>query len=52
MLALSYLVGFQALFAGFTLLALAYRLREQRGEDASDGTLNLDSKTAREAQHG
>lgn len=29
MLTLSFLVGFQALLAGFTLLALAYRLREQ-----------------------
>ena len=29
MLALSYVVGFQALLAGFSLLALAYRLRTQ-----------------------
>jgi uncharacterized membrane protein HdeD (DUF308 family) len=29
MLALSYLVGFQAFFAGFALLALAYRLRSR-----------------------
>jgi uncharacterized membrane protein HdeD (DUF308 family) len=36
MLALSYVVGFQALFAGFTLLALAFQLRlrsvDERGE--------------------
>ena len=35
MLALSYLVGFQAFFAGFALLALAYRLRT-RNEDRSE----------------
>jgi uncharacterized membrane protein HdeD (DUF308 family) len=32
MLTLSYLVGFQALFAGFTLLALAFRLRQRQAE--------------------
>jgi uncharacterized membrane protein HdeD (DUF308 family) len=32
MLALSYLVGFQALFAGFALLALAYRLRTRNAD--------------------
>ena len=36
MLALSYLVGFQALFAGFTLLALAYRLRTRNADGRSD----------------
>jgi uncharacterized membrane protein HdeD (DUF308 family) len=40
MIALSYVFGFQALLVGFTLLALAYRLRERsvdvRAEDTSD----------------
>jgi uncharacterized membrane protein HdeD (DUF308 family) len=36
MLALSFLVGFQALFAGFTLLALAYRLRERSFDSTED----------------
>ena len=35
MLALSYLVGFQALFAGFALLALAYRLRTRNADGRS-----------------
>ena len=52
MLALSYLVGFQALFAGFTLLALAYRLRERKVEGTADRTANLHAKAPREAHHG
>lgn len=51
-LALSYLVGFQALLAGFTLLALAYRLRERRAEASADDTANLGAKAPREAHHG
>ena len=52
MLALSYLVGFQALFAGFTLLALAYHLRERKVEETADSTANFDTKAPREAHHG
>ena len=53
MLALSYLFGFQALFAGFTLLALAYHLRERKAEETADSsTANFDAKTPREAHHG
>jgi uncharacterized membrane protein HdeD (DUF308 family) len=52
MLALSYLFGFQALFAGFTLLALAYHLRERKVEEAADSTTNFDAKAPREAHHG
>ena len=52
MLALSYLFGFQALFAGFTLLALAYRLRERRVEETGDKTSDFDSKAPRGAHHG
>ena len=52
MLARSYLVGFQALLAGFTLLALAYRLRERKVEGATDNTANLDAKASPEAHHG
>ncbi len=52
MLALSYLVGFQALFAGFTLLALAYHLRERKAEETADSTANFDTKAPREAHHG
>jgi hypothetical protein len=52
MLALSYLFGFQALFAGFTLLALAYRLRERKADETVDRTANFDAKSAREAHHG
>ena len=52
MLALSYLVGFQALFAGFTLLALAYRLRERKVEGTAGSTANLHAKAPREAHHG
>ena len=52
LLALSYLVGFQALFAGFTLLALAYHLREPNVEKAADRKANFDAKAPREAQHG
>jgi uncharacterized membrane protein HdeD (DUF308 family) len=52
MLALAYLVGFQALFAGFTLLALAYHLRERKVEEAADNSANFDAKAPREARHG
>lgn len=51
MLVLSYLVGFQALLAGFTLLALAYHLRERK-VGATDTTANLGAKTPREAHNG
>ena len=52
MLALSYLFGFQALFAGFTLLALAYHLRERKADETADSTANFDAKAPREAHHG
>lgn len=52
MLALSYLVGFQALFAGFTLLALAYQLREQKVGESSDKSVNVAAKAPREVRHG
>jgi uncharacterized membrane protein HdeD (DUF308 family) len=52
MLALSYLFGFQALFAGFTLLALAYHLRERKVGEAADSTATLDAKVPRGAHHG
>jgi uncharacterized membrane protein HdeD (DUF308 family) len=52
MIALSYMFGFQALLVGFTLLALAYRLRERsvdhRGEDTADRAAPAG---AREARH-
>ena len=53
MLALSYLVGFQALFAGFALLALAYRLRT-RNADSGVGASAAEFSGARprEAHHG
>jgi uncharacterized membrane protein HdeD (DUF308 family) len=50
MLALAYLVGFQAVFAGFTLLALAYQLRARKVDETADRTANLGSD-AREARH-
>ncbi len=54
LLALSYLVGFQALFAGFTLLALAFRLRERTAdrEQTTGGEAKLDIRTPQEAHHG
>ena len=52
MLALAYLVGFQALLAGFTLLALAYDLRQRNVEETADDTANSGSKAPREAHHG
>jgi len=54
MLALSYLVGFQALFAGFTLLALAYRLRTRNAEGRAgeSPTAEFSGARAREAHHG
>jgi uncharacterized membrane protein HdeD (DUF308 family) len=53
MLALSYLVGFQALFAGFVLLALAYRLRA-RNTDRAGAPPAAEFSEARppEAHHG
>ena len=51
-LALSYLVGFQALLAGSTLLALAYRLRERKAETSADTIASFGSTTPREAHHG
>jgi uncharacterized membrane protein HdeD (DUF308 family) len=54
LLALSYLVGFQAFLAGFTLLALAYRLRERttdRDETVAGGP-NFETSMPREAHHG
>ncbi|HVU31009.1 MAG TPA: HdeD family acid-resistance protein [Sphingomicrobium sp.] len=54
MLALSYLVGFQALFAGFALLALAYRLRERNAKDVEKAAPAPEFSGARpsEAHHG
>ena len=52
MLVLSYLVGFQALFAGFTLLALSYRLREQKIAEGGDSAVKFDSRAPREAHRG
>ena len=52
MLALSYLFAFQALFAGFTLLALAYHLRERKVEETTDISANFGANTPREARHG
>jgi uncharacterized membrane protein HdeD (DUF308 family) len=54
MLALSYLVGFQALFAGFALLALAYRLRTRNADDRAEAPPAAEFSEARprEARHG
>src|SRR6476661_28393 len=53
MLALSYLVGFQALFAGFALLALAYRLRTRNadGRSAAQPAGEFSEARPREAHH-
>ena len=51
MLALSYMVGFQAFLAGFTLLALAYRLREQRVDRREEDLDRAAPTNAREAHH-
>ena len=51
MLALSYLFGFQALLAGFTLLALAYHLRARRSDETGDRTATF-TRAPREARHG
>ena len=53
MLALSYLVGFQALFAGFALLALAYRLRTRNadGRSAAGSAGEFSEARPREAHH-
>jgi uncharacterized membrane protein HdeD (DUF308 family) len=54
MLALSYLIGFQALFAGFALLALAYRLRTRNaaGRAEAPPATEFSGARAREAHHG
>jgi uncharacterized membrane protein HdeD (DUF308 family) len=53
MLALSYLVGFQALFAGFALLALAYRLRMRNADASAEAPAAAEfSGAPREAHHG
>src|SRR5215212_7074821 len=57
MLALSYLVGFQAFLAGFALLALAYRLRTRNVEaaeatDRDEPRAGFDERRPREAHHG
>ena len=52
MIVLSYLLGFQALSAGFTLLALAYYLRERKVEETASGPANLDAYAPRETNHG
>ena len=51
MLALSYLFGFQALFAGFTLLALAYHLRARNSDETGDRSSTF-TRAPREARHG
>ena len=54
MIALSYLVGFQALFAGFALLALAYRLRARNAVARTEMRPAAGTPAARlqEAHHG
>lgn len=52
LLALSFLFGFQALFAGFTLLAVAYHLRERKVEETAHPTTHFDAKAPQEAHHG
>jgi uncharacterized membrane protein HdeD (DUF308 family) len=54
MLALSYLVGFQAFFAGFALLALAYRLRARNADGRAEAAPAAEFSGARprEAHHG
>lgn len=54
MLALSYLIGFQALFAGFALLALAYRLRARNAEGRASAppAAEFSGAQPREAHHG
>jgi uncharacterized membrane protein HdeD (DUF308 family) len=52
MIALSYVFGFQALLVGFTLLALAWRLRERSVDVRPDEKLDRASPAgAREAHH-
>ena len=53
MLALSYLVGFQAFLAGFALLALAYRLRTRsaNGRTAERPATEFSQARPREARH-
>lgn len=54
MLALSYLVGFQAFLAGFTLLALAYKLRTRNadGRAGEAPATEFAGARPREAHHG
>ena len=53
MLALSYLVGFQAFFAGFALLGLAYRLRTRNADRSASAAPASEFSEARprEAHH-
>jgi uncharacterized membrane protein HdeD (DUF308 family) len=53
MLALSYLVGFQAFFAGFAQLALAFRLRRRNADDrsAAEPAGEFSGARPREAHH-
>ncbi|HEX3676639.1 MAG TPA: HdeD family acid-resistance protein [Sphingomicrobium sp.] len=54
MLALSYLVGFQAFLAGFALLALAYRLRMRNvdGRAGASPATEFSGARPQEAHHG
>jgi uncharacterized membrane protein HdeD (DUF308 family) len=53
MLALSYLVGFQAFFAGFALLALAYRLRTRNADRSTEAPApEFSGARPQEAHHG
>ena len=53
MLGLTYLVGFQAFFAGFALLALAYQLRARKGEGRTEDqpAAEFSGARPREAHH-
>ena len=53
MLAFSYLVGFQASFAGFALLALAYRLRTRNADSRTEASPAAEfGARPQEAHHG
>ena len=51
MIALSYVFGFQALFVGFTMLALAYHLRQRSVDVRTEDTDRVAPAGAREARH-
>jgi uncharacterized membrane protein HdeD (DUF308 family) len=51
MIALSYVFGFQALFVGFTMLALAYHLRQRSVDVRAEDTDRAAPAGAREARH-